>query len=52
MEQWRDDYRQGKNRGAFNLSTTERISVIQGLSAYRAVNILHFSYKNKSFKVM
>jgi hypothetical protein len=31
---------------------TERICFIYGLSAYRAVNTLHFGYKNQSLNVL
>jgi hypothetical protein len=31
---------------------TKRIRFIQGLSAYRAVNTLHFGYKNQSLNVL
>jgi hypothetical protein len=31
---------------------TERICFILGLSAYRAVNTLHFGYKNQSLNVL
>jgi hypothetical protein len=31
---------------------TMRICFIQGLSAYRAVNTLHFGYKNQSLNVL
>jgi hypothetical protein len=31
---------------------TKRICFIQGLSAYRAVNTLHFGYKNQSLNVL
>jgi hypothetical protein len=31
---------------------TNRICFIQGLSAYRAVNTLHFGYKNQSLNVL
>jgi hypothetical protein len=31
---------------------TKRIWFIQGLSAYRAVNTLHFGYKNQSLNVL
>jgi hypothetical protein len=37
---------------AFNPSKTKRICFIQGLSAYRAVNALHFGYKNQSLNVL
>jgi hypothetical protein len=33
------------NKTVFNPLKTERISFIQGLSAYSAVNTLHFGYK-------
>jgi hypothetical protein len=36
----------------FNLLKTKRICFIQGLSAYRAVNTLHFGYKNQSLNVL
>jgi hypothetical protein len=36
----------------FNPSKTKRISFIYGLSAYRAVNTLHFGYKNQSLNVL
>jgi hypothetical protein len=36
----------------FNLLKTKRICFIQELSAYRAVNTLHFGYKNQSLKVL
>jgi hypothetical protein len=35
-----------------NLLKTKRICFIQGLSAYRAVNTLHFGYKNQSLNVL
>jgi hypothetical protein len=31
---------------------TKRICFIQGLNAYRAVNALHFGYKNHSLNVL
>jgi hypothetical protein len=31
---------------------TKRICFIQGLSAYRVVNTLHFGYKNQSLNVL
>jgi hypothetical protein len=31
---------------------TKRICFIQGLSEYRAVNTLHFGYKNQSLNVL
>jgi hypothetical protein len=31
---------------------TKRICFIQGLSAYRAVNTLHFGYKNQSLNFL
>jgi hypothetical protein len=31
---------------------TKRICFIDGLSAYRAVNTLHFGYKNQSLNVL
>jgi hypothetical protein len=31
---------------------TKRICFIQGLSVYRAVNTLHFGYKNQSLNVL
>jgi hypothetical protein len=31
---------------------TKRICFIQGLSAYRAVNTLHFGYKQQSLNVL
>jgi hypothetical protein len=31
---------------------TKRICFIEGLSAYRAVNTLHFGYKNQSLNVL
>jgi hypothetical protein len=31
---------------------TKRVCFIQGLSAYRAVNTLHFGYKNQSLNVL
>jgi hypothetical protein len=37
---------------AFNPLKTKRICFIQGLSAYRAVNTLHFGYKNQSLNVL
>jgi hypothetical protein len=36
----------------FNPLKTKRICFIQGLSAYRAVNTLHFGYKNQSLNVL
>jgi hypothetical protein len=36
----------------FNPLRTKRICFIQGLSAYRAVNTLHFGYKNQSLNVL
>jgi hypothetical protein len=35
-----------------NLLKMKRICFIQGLSAYRAVNTLHFGYKNQSLNVL
>jgi hypothetical protein len=35
-----------------NLLKTKRICFMQGLSAYRAVNTLHFGYKNQSLNVL
>ena len=32
----------------FNPLRTKRIRVIQGLTSYRGVNTLHFSYKDQS----
>jgi hypothetical protein len=40
------------NFAIFNPLKTKRISFIQGLSAYRAVNTLHFGYKNQSLNVL
>jgi hypothetical protein len=37
---------------SFNPLKTKRICFIQGLSAYRAVNTLHFGYKNQSLNVL
>jgi hypothetical protein len=36
----------------FNPLKTTRICFIYGLSAYRAVNTLHFGYKNESLNVL
>jgi hypothetical protein len=36
----------------FNPLKTKRICFIQGLSAYRAVNALHFGYKNQFLNVL
>jgi hypothetical protein len=36
----------------FNPLKTTRICFIEGLSAYRAVNTLHFGYKNQSLNVL
>jgi hypothetical protein len=36
----------------FNPLKTKRICFIYGLSAYRAVNTLHFGYKNQSLNVL
>jgi hypothetical protein len=36
----------------FNPLKTKLICFIQGLSAYRAVNTLHFGYKNQSLNVL
>jgi hypothetical protein len=36
----------------FNPLKTKHICFIQGLSAYRAVNTLHFGYKNQSLNVL
>jgi hypothetical protein len=36
----------------FNPLKTKRICFIKGLSAYRAVNTLHFGYKNQSLDVL
>jgi hypothetical protein len=36
----------------FNPLKTKRICFILGLSAYRAVNTLHFAYKNQSLTVL
>jgi hypothetical protein len=36
----------------FNPLKMKRIGFIQGLSAYRAVNTLHFGYKNQSLNVL
>jgi hypothetical protein len=36
----------------FNPLKTKRISFTKGLSAYRAVNTLHFGYKNQSLNVL
>jgi hypothetical protein len=36
----------------FNPLKTKRICFIEGLSAYRAVNTLHFGYKNQSLDVL
>jgi hypothetical protein len=36
----------------FNPLKTERVCFMQGLSAYRAVNTLHFGYKNQSLNVL
>jgi hypothetical protein len=36
----------------FNLLNRTRICFIQGFSAYRAVNTLHFGYKNQSLNVL
>jgi hypothetical protein len=41
-----------KNEVMFNPLKTKRICFIWGLSAYRAVNTLHFSYKNRSLNVL
>jgi hypothetical protein len=35
-----------------NLLKTKRICFVEGLSAYRAVNTLHFGYKNQSLNVL
>jgi hypothetical protein len=35
-----------------NLLKTKRVCFIQGLSSYRAVNTLHFGYKNQSLNVL
>jgi hypothetical protein len=35
-----------------NPVNTKRICFVEGLSAYRAVNILHFGYKNQSLNVL
>jgi hypothetical protein len=37
---------------AINPLKMKRICFIQGLSAYRAVNTLHFGYKNQSLNVL
>jgi hypothetical protein len=37
---------------SFNPLKTKRICFIQGPSAYRAVNTLHFGYKNQSLNVL
>jgi hypothetical protein len=37
---------------SINPLKTKRICFISGLSAYRAVNTLHFSYKNQSLSVL
>jgi hypothetical protein len=36
----------------FNPLKTKRLCFILGLSAYRAVNTLHFGYKNQSLNVL
>jgi hypothetical protein len=36
----------------FNPLKTKRVCFIYGLSAYRAVNTLHFGYKNQSLNVL
>jgi hypothetical protein len=38
--------------GHINPLKTKRICFIEGLSAYRAVNTLHFGYKNQSLNVL
>jgi hypothetical protein len=43
LEKWKKD---------INPLKTEHICLIQGLSAYRAVNTLHFGYKNQSLNVL
>jgi hypothetical protein len=40
------------SRRIFNPLKTKRICFIKGLSAYRAVNTLHFGYKNQSLNVL
>jgi hypothetical protein len=42
----------GKIAPVLNPLKTKRICFIQGLSAYRAVNTLHFGYKNQSLDVL
>jgi hypothetical protein len=44
---------QGQPMGPiFNPLKTKRVCFIEGLSAYRAVNTLHFGYKNQSLNVL
>jgi hypothetical protein len=38
--------------GYINPLKTEPVCFIYGLSAYRAVNTLHFGYKNQSLNVL
>jgi hypothetical protein len=44
----------GRFRGEaiINPLKTKRVCFIYGLSAYRAVNTLHFGYKNQSLNVL
>jgi hypothetical protein len=37
---------------SFNPLKTKRVCFVQGFSACRAVNTLHFSYKNQSLNVL
>jgi hypothetical protein len=39
-------------RSFINPLKTKRVCFIQGLRAYRAVNTLHFGYKNQSLNVL
>jgi hypothetical protein len=41
-----------RNKSLFNPLKTKHICFIQGISAYRAVNTLHFGYKNQSLNVL
>jgi hypothetical protein len=52
-ESWQDpQWIKAKNNAMINPFKTKRICFIQGPSAYRAVNTLHFGYKNQSLNVL
>jgi hypothetical protein len=51
-ENWTRTLNKNQEWVPLNPLKTNRICFIQGLSAYRAVNTLHFGYKNQSLNVL